>query len=62
MLNLPLPVVGNWIGALLGLLVGGGLVLLLALNSLFNIFCLVSACVLVCQLTGTSIGAFAKRP
>lgn len=62
MLNLPLPVVGNWIGALLGLLVGAGLALLLALNSLFDIFCLVSACMLACQLTGAGIGAFVRRP
>jgi hypothetical protein len=61
MLDMPLPVVGNLIGCLLGMLVGGGLAWLLTLNSPFDVFCLVSACLLACQLTGAGIGVFASR-
>jgi hypothetical protein len=61
MSKVPLPVVGNMTGAVVGLLAGIALTFYLAVGPWFDIFCFVSACILIGQLAGATLGAFFGR-
>ena len=55
--KVPLPILGTYIGLLVGAVIGIYLVFDLSMEDNLSILCLVGICLLVGQLTGTSIGA-----
>jgi len=61
MRKVPLPIAGNMTGAVVGLLTGIALTFYLAVGAWFDIFCFVSACILIGQLVGATLGSVLGR-
>lgn len=61
MIKTSLPITGNIVGAVVGLLAGTGLVVYLSVMTWLDMFCLVGACILTGQFIGTAVGSILSR-